>query len=135
MSDSATLWTVAHQAPLSMGLSRKEYWSGLLGPPLGDPSHPGIEPVSLMSPEQAGMLFATSATWKAQSKQQSSREALMKTGYTHLRQNPVKDSLTQSKISAKTPDNSGFTLFLPGPLQHLPGLRQISGCVYGGLTI
>ena len=29
MSDSVTLWAVAHQAPLSMGFSRKEYWSGL----------------------------------------------------------------------------------------------------------
>ena len=29
MSDSATLWTIAHQAPLSMGFSRQEYWSGL----------------------------------------------------------------------------------------------------------
>ena len=32
----ATLWTVAHQAPLSMGLSRQEYWRGLLHPPPGD---------------------------------------------------------------------------------------------------
>ena len=31
-----TLWTVAHQAPLSMGFSRQEYWSGLTCPPLGD---------------------------------------------------------------------------------------------------
>ena len=33
--DSATLWTVACQAPLSMGFSRQEYWSGLWGPPPG----------------------------------------------------------------------------------------------------
>ena len=32
----ATPWTVARQAPLSMGFSRPEYWSGLLGPPPGD---------------------------------------------------------------------------------------------------
>ena len=36
MSDSATPWTVACQAPLSMGFSRQEYWSGLLFPPPGD---------------------------------------------------------------------------------------------------
>ena len=36
MSYSSTLWTVAHQAPLSMGFSRREYWSGLLCPPPGD---------------------------------------------------------------------------------------------------
>ena len=38
-----TLWTVAHQAALSMGFSRQEYWSGLLCPPLGDLPEPGIE--------------------------------------------------------------------------------------------
>ena len=42
----ATLWTVAHQAPLSMGFSRQEYWSGLPFPPPGDLFHPGIEPRS-----------------------------------------------------------------------------------------
>ena len=40
----ATLWTVAHQAPLSMGFSRQEYWSGLPCPPLGGLPNPGIEP-------------------------------------------------------------------------------------------
>ena len=44
-----TPWTVAHQAPLSMGLSRQEYWSGLPCPPPGDLPHPGIEHVSLVS--------------------------------------------------------------------------------------
>ena len=39
-----TLWTVAHQAPLSMGFSRQEYWSGLPCPPPGDLPIPGIEP-------------------------------------------------------------------------------------------
>ena len=42
----ATLWTVAHQAPLSMGISRQQYWSGLPFPPPGDLPHPVIEPVS-----------------------------------------------------------------------------------------
>ena len=37
-------WTVAHQAPLSMGFSRQEYWSGLPCPPPGDLPDPGIEP-------------------------------------------------------------------------------------------
>jgi len=43
----ATLWTVAHQAPLSMGFSREEYWSGLPFPSPGDFPDPGIEPGSL----------------------------------------------------------------------------------------
>ena len=46
-----TLWTVAPQAPLSMGFSRQEYWSGLPFPSLGDLPDPGIEPVSLESLE------------------------------------------------------------------------------------
>ena len=45
----ATIWTVAHQAPLSMGISRQEYWSGLPCPPPEDFLNPRIEPMSLMS--------------------------------------------------------------------------------------
>ena len=52
----ATLWTVAHQAPLSMGFSRQEYWSGLPCPPPGDLPNLGIEPSSLTSPELARIL-------------------------------------------------------------------------------
>ena len=42
----ATPWTVACQAPLSMGFSRQEYWSGLPFPSPGDLPDPGIEPGS-----------------------------------------------------------------------------------------
>ena len=42
----ATPWTVAHQAPPSMGFSRQEYWSGLPFPAPGDLPNPGIEPGS-----------------------------------------------------------------------------------------
>ena len=45
-SNSATPWTVACQAPLSMEFSRQEYWSGLPFPSLGDLPDPGIEPES-----------------------------------------------------------------------------------------
>ena len=41
-----TPWTVSRQAPLSKGLSRQGYWSGLLFPSPGDPPDPGIEPGS-----------------------------------------------------------------------------------------
>ena len=58
-----TPWTVGHQAPLSMGFSRQEYWSGLPGPLPGDLSDLGIE--SLMSPLAGGFL-ATRATWETQ---------------------------------------------------------------------
>ena len=38
------LWTVAHQAPLSVGFARQEYWSGLPCPSPGDLPNPGVEP-------------------------------------------------------------------------------------------
>ena len=41
-----TPWTVAHQAPLSMGFPRRKYWSGLQFPSPGDLSHPWIQPAS-----------------------------------------------------------------------------------------
>ena len=50
----AALWTVTHEAPLSMGFSRQEYWSGLPFPPPGDLSNSGIEPESPVAP---GSLF------------------------------------------------------------------------------
>ena len=61
-----TLWTVAHEALLSMGFSMQEYWSGFSCPPPGDLPDPGIEPKSLMSPALAGRFFTTSTTQEAQ---------------------------------------------------------------------
>ena len=61
----AALWTVAHQAPLSMGFSRQEDWSGVPCPPPGDLPKAGIEPPPLTSPALAGSFFTTSTTWEA----------------------------------------------------------------------
>ena len=47
MCDSASSWTVAHQAPLPLGFSRQEYWSELPFPSPGDLPDPGINPGSL----------------------------------------------------------------------------------------
>ena len=55
----ATPWTVAHQAPLSMGFSRQEYWSGLPCPAPGDLPDPGIELTSLGSPALGGGFLTT----------------------------------------------------------------------------
>ena len=52
-----TLWTVAHQAPLSMGFSRQEYWSGLPCSPPGDRPNPGIEPRSPSLPSEPPETF------------------------------------------------------------------------------
>ena len=59
-----TPWTVAPQAPPSMGFSRQECWSGLPCPPPGDLPDPGNEPVSLRSPALAGGFFTTSVGTK-----------------------------------------------------------------------
>ena len=61
-----TLWTVAHQAPLSMGFSKQQYSSGLPWPLSGDLPNPVIEHVFLRSPALAGRLFTSSATWETQ---------------------------------------------------------------------
>ena len=59
----ATPWTVAYQAPPSMGFSRQECWSGLPFPSPGDLPHPGIEPGSpalqadALASEPPGKLF------------------------------------------------------------------------------
>ena len=53
---TVTPWTAARQAPLSMGFSRQEYWSGLPCPPPGDLPHPAIEP---RSPARTGGFFTT----------------------------------------------------------------------------
>ena len=55
----ATPWTVVLQAPLSLGFSRQEYWSGLPFPAPGDLPNPGTEPVSPVSPALAGQVFTT----------------------------------------------------------------------------
>ena len=54
----ATPWTIAHQAPLSMGFSRQEYWSGLPCPP------PGTDSESLLSPALAGGFFTPSILFR-----------------------------------------------------------------------
>ena len=54
-------WAVAHQAPLSMGFPRQEYWSGLPFPSLGDLPDPRMEPES---PALAGMFFMTEPSGK-----------------------------------------------------------------------
>ena len=60
----ATLWTLAHQSPLSLGFTRQEHWSGLLFPSLDLP-HPEIQPAPVTPPALAGRFFPTSTTCKA----------------------------------------------------------------------
>ena len=60
-SSFVILWTVVHQAPLSMGFSRQEYWSGLPFPSPGYLPDPGIEPLSLALTSS----FFITSTWEA----------------------------------------------------------------------
>ena len=59
VSDSATLWTVVHQAPLPIRFFQQEYWSGLPYPSPEDIPVPGIIPASLVSPASAGGFFTS----------------------------------------------------------------------------
>ena len=77
----ATPWTVAHQAPLSLGLSRQEYWSGLPLPFPGDLPDPGLNPCLLLcrrildrwATGGVSLLFYTSFPFRSpQSAEQSS---------------------------------------------------------------
>ena len=60
----ATLWTVAHQAPLSIGFLRQGYWIGSPCPPPEDLPAADIELTSLTSPSLTGRFFTTSTTWE-----------------------------------------------------------------------
>ena len=64
MSNSATHWTVACQAPLSMGFFRQENWNGLPSPPQGIFLTQGLNPRLFIFPELAGQFFTTNATWE-----------------------------------------------------------------------
>ena len=59
MSDSATIWTVARQVPLSMEFSRQECWSGLPCAPPGDLPNLGMEPTPPASSLLTGRFFTT----------------------------------------------------------------------------
>ena len=58
-------WTVAQQAPPSVGFSKQDYYSELPFPTPGDLPDPGIEPTSLVSPALAGGFFTIRPTWEA----------------------------------------------------------------------
>ena len=63
-----TLWTKTHQAPLSMGFSRQEYWSGLPFPPPGNLPDPAINPGALVSQENSLLLSLQGSQFRKSSK-------------------------------------------------------------------
>ena len=99
-----TSWTVAGQAPLSMGCTRQEYWSGLSYPPPGDLLDPEIKAMSLTSPALVDGFFTTGATWEAP---------------------PA--ACSHGQISDTCPH---WLSFLPCPSFLLPGVTFQAKCLY-----
>ena len=86
LSDSfETPWTVAPQAPLSMGFPRQEYWSGLPFPPPEDLPNPRIEPESFASPTLADEFFTPAPPGEPQKK----RRRKLKLNWGHFPGGPV----------------------------------------------
>ena len=147
-----TVSTVAHQAPLSMGFSRREYWSGLPCPPPGNLPDPGIKPASLKSPALAGQFFTTRATGEALLKYWS-RSMFVKfpcsvsTIRTHGAHKYSRGIIISSKslsghvskatlCPSKTTATQGFTPKIPtGLLNQRLGRKDVSGIYhnFGGL--
>ena len=116
MSSSATLWTIARQAHLSMRILQA-IWSELPCPPTGNLPDPGTEPESLMSPALAGGFLTTSATWEAQA--HVSRVWLFATPWTVASQGPPSMGFSRQEYW------SGLPLPSPGDLPH-PGIEPWS---------
>ena len=108
----ATPWTIAYQAPPSMGFSRQEYWSGLPFPSPGDLPHPGIEPGSpalqadALPSEPPGKLRVKSL----------SRVQLFATPWTIAYQAPLAMGFSRQEYW------SGFPFPSPGDLSY-PGIE------------
>ena len=81
---SATLRTVARQAPLSIGFSKQKYWSGLPCLPPGNLPMPGIKPTSPASPALAGRFFTTVPPGKPPISAWGSDKNAMLPGYLNL---------------------------------------------------
>ena len=77
IQDFVTPWTVAHQAPLPTRFPRQEYWSEVPFLPPGDPSNPGMEPVSPASSSLAGGFFTTTASGNPYSTGNSTQYSVM----------------------------------------------------------
>ena len=125
----ATLWTVAHQAPLSMGFSRQEYRSGLPCPLPGGLPNPGTEPTSLMSPALAVGFFTTRATWEAPYRRlllllsRFNCVQLFATLWTVAHQAPLSMGFSQQEYWSGLPFPS--TKDLPDP-----GIKPVISCVF-----
>ena len=109
----ATSWTVACQAPLSMELSRQEYWSGLPCPPLVDLPDLGTEPACLVFPTLGGEFFTTAPPRKHSHHARTEQNV----GKIHLRRGPMLEADCAAKLqkACKTVRHK-FLLFINYPV-------------------
>ena len=98
VSNSLTLWTITHQAPLSMGFLRQGCWSESPFPPPGNLPSPGIEPAVLTSPALAGGSLPTDLLWRTE----------LHELFVYLKINPLSVALFASSFSHSV----GFLLVL-----------------------
>ena len=113
-----TLWTVARQAPLSMELSRQEYWSRLPCPPPRDLPHPGIKPRALTSPALVGRFFTTSTTWEAHAYRTTRKKKKKRC------QGRLTSEEKEQVVSHSTERKTNCCVILPGPSQPHSGKSQ-----------
>ena len=131
MSDSsATPWIVAHQAPLSMGFPRQEYWSGLLFPSLGDLSDPGIKPGSLALQADIYIFFYQTLPWgkpkrKIKWVKSLSYVRLFATSWTVAHQDSLSMGFPRQEYWSGLPFPSSGDL-------HNPGIKPGSPALAGG---
>ena len=124
----ATPWIVAHQAPLSMGFSRQEYWSELSCPPLRDLLNPGIKPISPVSPGlQAGSLPTDPPGKPKGCCQEPAREMPPMTRSCRTRgtpwADPTHDKVMRRDLTSKVDQDLRDPLDL---LEHLPQNQNLS---------
>ena len=115
----AAPWTVAHQAPLSRGFSRQEYWSGLPSPP-EDLPNPGIKPESPLSPALAGRCFTTRTT--------SEGPVCLRAVFIAFH---CFFFLNKTKRGIKSPPNAYKDIFIKtitNPMSHKAGMYFQKGC-------
>ena len=102
-----TPWTVAHQAPLSVGFSRQEYWSGLPFSSPGDLPDPEIELESFASPALAGRFFPSWAILQLSKSHSSSTDS----SFSHrflLNQPHTAEATNQSSDPGQAQSSSGL---------------------------
>ena len=110
----ATLWTVAHQAPLSLGFSKQEYWSGLPCPPPGDHPDLGVKLASLLSSALAGGFFTTRATgkpWVPHKNRQEKEVVINPSPYPFVGNSRTGQSKYHQMPSCHSPKNCSLTIW------------------------